>query len=417
MSRRADEFARLLDTAGAAGRGASVTTTDPALAPLVGLAQALRTLPLGPTPDFRDGLRQRLVAVATVQGIGAGAVTLPAPAGETVISRANDWASNWRRRRRFTVATATMSVVALAGAVLLAGHRSLPGDPFYKVKRETEAVQLAFTFGTAAKGERHLQFARTRLHEVQELVHAPSALPVVGTSNGRAVVAAAPAFGGSLSSRVISTLSDMDSETRAGTSDLTQAYASSHDRHDLDVIVSFATDQFRGLRSVYASLPASAQPHAKSSARLISQVAVRAHQLMVVGACTAECGAQQTPGADKPKTTDTLGPKPCTCISNQPTLPVPGLTATPTPTPTTTAAPEPTRTRAPGNGDGPGGGATEGPTASPEPTTLGGQLGSILSQLPLPVTPPPVPIPLPTLPVKIPPLKLLPSPLPTIRLP
>src|SRR5436305_6621394 len=166
--RRAEQFAQLLD-------GAQVSPslqTDPQLAPLVDLAQALRSLPLGPAPDFRQTLRKRLVAVGTVQGVGTASV--PTVAGEaapgigTVPSRINEWAEGWRVRRRVVAATAAASAVVLVGGVGLAGSRSLPGQPFYGVKRGVERVQLAAAGSTEAKGERHLQVARTRLHEVAD---------------------------------------------------------------------------------------------------------------------------------------------------------------------------------------------------------------------------------------------------------
>src|SRR4051812_19436289 len=63
-SRRASQFAALLDS--------PQRSDDPALAPYVALAGALSALPVnaGPSPDFRAALRQRLVAVATVQPAG-----------------------------------------------------------------------------------------------------------------------------------------------------------------------------------------------------------------------------------------------------------------------------------------------------------------------------------------------------------
>jgi len=62
-NRRANEFAALLDR--------PARTDDPELAPYVALAGALRAVPVtaGPSPEFRTALRQRLVAVATVQGV------------------------------------------------------------------------------------------------------------------------------------------------------------------------------------------------------------------------------------------------------------------------------------------------------------------------------------------------------------
>jgi Domain of unknown function (DUF5667) len=425
--RRAEEFGRLLDAGRAAERGASIGTSDPVLAPLVGLAAALRALPLGPTPEFRDGLRQRLVAVAAVQTVNAGAITVVAPSPlDGLRSRVNEWAGSWRGQRRLMAATAAMSAVALVGGIGLAGSRSLPGDPFYGVKRQTEALQLTFTFGTEAKGERHLEFARTRMREVQALVHDNSALPTLPrtASDGRTVVAAGAgqAIGGSLTSRVVSTLADMDAETEAGTRDLTAAYASSHDKHPLNVLLRFSIHQYNDLVGVYRSLPVGARPQARTSYHLISTVAVRARDLLAVGTCTSACGAKATakggPGNGR---SDNLGPKPCSCVNGgggqQPGTPNSGTSS---PVPTMTPGPTPTATETPGpNGGGNDGGGTANPTPSPTPTTLDGQLGSILSQLPLPVTPPP--LPLPTLPpVHLPPVHLptlLPSPLPTIKLP
>src|SRR4051794_23327015 len=231
--RRAEEFAELLD-----GRAnTAVAQTDPHLAPLVDLAAALRSVPLGPTPDFRSALRQRLVAVAAVQGVGE--VSLPAAVRDpstapSLPARINEWAEGWRVRGRVITATAAASAVVIVGGVGLAGSRSLPGEPFYGVKRGVERVQLAAAGSTEANGERHLQFARTRLHEVADLVDSPMAIGA--TLDGRQpMIAAAPAFGGSLSSRVISTLREMDSETRSGTKDLTTAFARSHDSHPLQV--------------------------------------------------------------------------------------------------------------------------------------------------------------------------------------
>src|SRR5207302_9805033 len=59
--RRAEEFARLLETNG--------HTDDPVTAPLLTVVDALTEVPAvpGPRPEFRAALRQRLLAVAAVQ--------------------------------------------------------------------------------------------------------------------------------------------------------------------------------------------------------------------------------------------------------------------------------------------------------------------------------------------------------------
>jgi len=161
-NRRAAQFADLLD--------APERTDDPAMAPYLALAGALRAVPAGsgPSPEFRQALRQRLVAVATVQGVGApdlGATARLRQAGIT-----------WNFQRRVAIVAGAAAAATAVAGVGVGASRSLPGDPFYGVKRATEHVQLAVTTGQEAKGKRHLEFARTRLHEVQALVGQSSAL-------------------------------------------------------------------------------------------------------------------------------------------------------------------------------------------------------------------------------------------------
>ncbi|MDX6287415.1 MAG: hypothetical protein QOG53_2900 [Frankiales bacterium] len=400
--RRAEEFARLLDGAPA--------TNDPTLAPLATLATALRSLPLGPAPDFRAGLRQRLVAVATVQGIGTaatdGATVIALPglrsAPRPAISwRLNEWAEGWRVRRRLVAATATMSAVVMVGGIGLAGSRSLPGDPFYSVKRGVENIQLAAARGDQAKGERHLQFARTRLGEVNDLVGSSSALGVHGSSTGN--VAGASAIGGSLTARIVSTLRAMDDETRAGSRDLTKAFQKSRSHKPLQTLTTFASEQSSRILAVLPELPAGSTPQGDSSLKLVQQIGATANELLANAECTAACEATtQTP----PGVTKTPGPgstpAPCTCASdpgsggaaaNPSNAPSSGPTMTPSPEP----SPSGTHTSSP-----------PAPNPSPTPTTLEDQIGGIIASIL------PIPIPTPTLPLpKLP----LPNPLPTINLP
>jgi hypothetical protein len=131
--RRAELFAQLLDS--------GARTDDPEVAPAVALASVLRAVPRtgGPRPEFRDALRRRLVAVAAVQGVGE---TTGGPG-----ARVRELGGTWRFQRRMAVlAGAAAALTAFAG-VGLGASRSLPGDPLYGVKRATEDVQLAVTFG------------------------------------------------------------------------------------------------------------------------------------------------------------------------------------------------------------------------------------------------------------------------------
>src|SRR3954452_8522667 len=135
--RRAEELADLLE------RGAR--TDDPGLAPLLALSSALTSAAPGaaPSSEFRTALRQRLVAVATVQGVGESA---------TVATRVRESAGAWRVQRRVVALAGGAAAITDVGGVGVGASRALPGDAFYGVKRASEGVQLAVAQGDEAKG-------------------------------------------------------------------------------------------------------------------------------------------------------------------------------------------------------------------------------------------------------------------------
>jgi hypothetical protein len=137
-------------------------------------------------------------------------------------------------------------VTSVAG-VGVAAARSLPGSPFYDLKRATEDVQLWLSTGPAAKGERHLEFARTRLAEAR-------------------------ALGGS-SRYVSSALRSMNEQTRAGTSDLIAAYRSSGDREPLADLVVFTREQYASLERFGETIPVQLQAQTFYSMTLLVGVA------------------------------------------------------------------------------------------------------------------------------------------------
>ena len=260
-NRRATRFAEILE--------APTRTDDPAQAPYLALATALRAAPTvsGPSPEFRTALRQRLVAVATVQGVGAA---------EPTAAKLRSAATTWRFQRRVAaVAGAAAAATAIAG-VGVGASRSLPGDPFYGVKRATERVQLAATTGQEAKGKRHLEFARTRLHEVEALVGRNSAL--AGILPG-GVAALGHLSDSAKTSTIVATLQDMDAETRAGAEDLLAVASESGSSEPLSALDTFTRRQFVDLRSTVPALPTPAQPRAEQSLSLLAVVADRTRQL------------------------------------------------------------------------------------------------------------------------------------------
>ncbi|MDT7570996.1 MAG: hypothetical protein QOE05_1170 [Actinomycetota bacterium] len=387
---RSDELARLLDGAAPA---------DPAAAHLVGVAERVRALgsdldPLVvPRAEFRAALRTRLVAVASVQAVNAETAA-PVTTSNRALESAVSWAQSRRAQRRLSFAAGSMaSVVALTG-VAVAGSKSLPGDPFYGVKRGGEALELRTTHGDVAKGSKHLEFAAERLKEVRALSLGRDAAFVGPVDHPLA----ADAFGGSASSRVRRALADMDRETKTGSELLTSAYRSSNSDAPLQILSRFAGRQTRELKTLLPALPSAARDRAQVSLALVSGVAAETSQLLAVGVCTGQCAPTQvaptlppvTGPMPQPAPTAT-GEAPCGCPQPQPSRtpdPQPQPSPTPTPQPTTSPSPSPSAS----------------PTGSPGPVPTG---------LPTPL-PSDLPTPLPTiLPTGLP----TPLPLPTGSLP
>src|SRR4051794_36321010 len=254
--RRAEQFADLLER--------DARTDDAGLAPLLALGTALRSAAVadGPAPEFRTALRQRLVAVAPVQGVGETA---------SVTSRVRESAGAWRvQRRGALVAGGAAAVTAVAG-VSLGASRSLPGDAFYGLKQASESGQPAGAQGNEAQGKKHLDFARARLSEVEALAGRGEALPTLVPGRPSAA-AAAPARSGD-SETITDTLRAMDDQTRAGAEDLYAAYQHSGSIEPLATLHAFTQKQYAELMALLPSLPVDVQAPAKRSLALLRIVA------------------------------------------------------------------------------------------------------------------------------------------------
>ena len=359
-SRRATQFAALLDH--------PVRTDDPAQAPYLALAGALRAVPApaGPSVEFRDALRQRLMAVATVQGVGQpqqGAAARIREAGIT-----------WNFQRRMAIVAGSAAAVTAIAGVGIGASKSLPGDAFYGVKRTTEDVQLALTTGQEAKGKRHLEFARTRLNEVESLVGRNSAL--VDFMPG-SVGALGHLSDEAKTSTIVATLQDMDAETRAGAEDLLAVYASTGSAEPLHALDAFTRSQFDDLRSVMTALPIEARPRAARSLSLLAVVATHTRDAARTGTGTPAGG---TGGSTGPTRTPSSSPTPKRTATPRSGGHHGGSTSSPGTTPATPGlptVPSDVPTQAPT--------IPSLPTVLPQPTSLPTQLPPLpdLSELPL----------------------------------
>jgi hypothetical protein len=372
MSRRED-FARLVD--------GDLTVSGGSVAGLADIATALRVMGRSvalpaPDPQFRSDLRQRLVAVATVQD------TTPTRVAGRRIPRASDRAVPRGRRAIVALAGSVALVTSIAG-VSIAASRSLPGNPFYDVKRAAESVQLFAARGQLDKGHRHLEFAATRLGEARALAPTSSHLP--------------------------STLTAMDSQTRDGASDLIGAAASSHSVAPLTELRTFTHSQYAGIQALIATSPPALRVREVQSANLLAGIDRQAAQL------TSSAGAGSGPvigpsGGGLSGLLQGALPAPGSRLV-PPHFPVPGGgSSSPGPRASQTAVPVPTSS-----------GGLPLPVPVPSlPIKIPTKLPSIIPTLPtklpsiLPTLPTTLPSILPTLPTTLP--TLLPSVLPTIKL-
>ncbi|MGH3343727.1 MAG: DUF5667 domain-containing protein [Carbonactinosporaceae bacterium] len=236
--RHAMQFALALE-AGAA--------SEPAIAPLVRIAEALRADPgLVPAPsrEFRDSLRALLVEAAA---------TAPVPVrparGRHALPGRLEIPHPWRRR--IVAAGAGLALAAGgAGGIAAASTSALPGDTLYGVKRSVEGMQLSLAGSATGEGNRYLSLADTRLDEVEAVLSdegpRPSRPAVIRTLR--------------------STLSDMRNATIEGRALLISAYRESRDRDALRSLTAFADRERTRLVALKPALPP--QVHRQSAALL-----------------------------------------------------------------------------------------------------------------------------------------------------
>lgn len=296
-SRKAEEFARLLEGSSNAGSGSELST-------LQNLASRLSAVPQ-PRAEFASALRDRLMSEAattlpsaaggaatgsgtagsggTGSGTGAGGTgTGGTPAGGagsagSTVSSATGTAgssatgSSAAGGAASTLSTATAGGAASGGSIVSAvmtatapawaqftgvvaatviaiggvgvgASQSLPGEPLYGVKRQIEQIQLDLAGGRTDTALTQLGFAHSRLSEIADLLH------------GRNADAALPA---DLQRRISELLTDWAYETSQGTTALLgQLSAGSGDLAGIrQKLTDFTGSQARALALVVQQLP------------------------------------------------------------------------------------------------------------------------------------------------------------------
>lgn len=353
-----------------------------------------------PDPEFRAATRARLVAMAAVRS------PAPAPVSpwKRLVARAEDAApSRWRSRLTAGLAGAAMGVTALATLVAVSTGAG-PGDALYGLKRGTEQTQLALAGD--GRGQTLLDFARTRLHELEDLTASgTSALPTAGgpSSEGTVVLAA-----GADPALVLETLATMDEQTTEGAAWLADRAVETGDDASLDLLAAWAVDQADGLAALRASVPDSTVDELDASLALLADIDIRTVALTDVLGCASGPPIESS---------DALGPVPGLCLDEPATPPAAGGGDSPTaPAPgadsgSTTAA-TPTTPAVPGGGTEGGGSTGSGPGGLPTAEVPSGQTPTT----PVPSLPLPLPTTLPSLPGAATSSPATSSPLPTLEL-
>ncbi|WP_448626750.1 DUF5667 domain-containing protein [Geodermatophilus sp. URMC 64] len=237
-----------------------------------------RALDGEPDPEFRAMTRARLVAMA--------AVRTPEPEARRRFSPSRSYetaAARWRGRLTAGLAGAAVAVTALAGLVAVSTGAQ-PGDPLYGLKRGTEQTQLALA-GDATRGRTLLDFASTRLHELDTLL-----------------AQASPQL-------VVDTLRTMDAQTTEGAAWLTTRAAETDSDAPLKDLLTWADGQSAGLSALAPEVPEGAREALNTSLDLLGSVTTRATQLQ---------GALSCPAGPAVAGTDPLGPLPAACDEEAP---------------------------------------------------------------------------------------------------
>jgi hypothetical protein len=311
------------------------------------IVELLRGMDVGPDAETRARMKQRIL-------------TAPPPEKPLVLSSVRRVGA----RARLAVAAAAVLclLMSLGGMSVLLSRDALPGDPLYGVKRTAEGASLGLTFGDESRALKHLEFAASRVTEMETLADRASD-----------------------ESAQLTALTDLDTDAVEGARQFT-TYATTSDEKALPALRDWALSQYVKLGTLRPRLPGGAGTHADTTMWLLASIAQRAHDLAARSGC-----ATVTSGSS-----DSLGP-----------LPAKDECASATQNPNSSQGRNPSSTKpAPSGQPVPQGSAT--PSAPPSEQAPAGTSAPLL---PVPGTQPP---PTPGKPeITIP----LPLPLPTISLP
>lgn len=289
-----------------------------------GLLLARRATESATQPDehFRDALRMRLLAVASLQPV------LPAPgddAARAPLAGAVSWMAGLLGRRPLAVGALALAGVLAAVGIAVGASRSLPGEPLYGTKRAVEAMQLRSSVSIVDRGQKHLQLAETRLREARAL------------STGRQALTALPGSlvaAGADGELVRETLEDMDAETRSGSDLLWSAYRVGNAPSLLVGLQRWSAGQAARLQDLAGVLPTSARSDLDRSLTLVA--AIRADLRAALPSTVPAPGASAPAGSGTGGSAGPLPAGPSVSAQPGPTSPATPVPSAPAPGPSPT---------------------------------------------------------------------------------
>lgn len=268
---RHDRFARAVD-------GGVRDASDPTMQRELAVVAALRDTgdAAGPTRGEVDRMRSRVLAGSSSvrEADHDSHEPVPSPTRWRGTSRRSGRhakravGAEARSRAMVAAAAALCLLMSLSGMSLLLSRDALPGDALYSFKRSAESAELGLTFGEHSRALKHLEFATSRIDEIERM----------------ATEADAEASWGSGTAQFLAVLDDFDSDTVAGTRLLT-GLAAEGDLGMLSSLRGWADQQQDRLEDVRAALPDDARGRVTSSLALLAQVEQRAAALLDRAGC------------------------------------------------------------------------------------------------------------------------------------
>jgi len=216
------------------------------MAKLAHLAQALEHVrpTTGPSPAFRNQLRNRVLAEAALRRSWI----------ERIAERFAERNASFKRSFRFVFATGVAAMVLLtSGAMFAVAATSVPGDWDYGIKRLHENARLLITRAPEQRGYLQMELARERIDEIRELKDR-------GTDD--------PAL-----YRIA--FNDMDARTQDATELIVGVFRDTSRKAPLRALTNFAIAQRNALEVLVDKLPPAVRPSASSSMELLQAVSLR----------------------------------------------------------------------------------------------------------------------------------------------